>query len=161
MLAGSQKVAAIINVTPMIDVLLVLLIVFMLLPNHSTGLKSEVPQPAPENQACASRSAAGGRQHPEDGSIQINSHPVPWLELEARLQSLFAVRPDGVLFVDGTPELEFADVATVIDIARGAGVDRIGLLTDPATNRWPLNRATMPVRAKRPEIFDTDCSLTA
>ena len=67
--------------------------------------------------------------HP-DRSIEINSHPVPLPELEARLQSLFAVRPEGVLFVDGSAELEFADVATVIDIARGAGVYRIGLMTD-------------------------------
>jgi biopolymer transport protein TolR len=131
MLAGSQKVAAVINVTPMIDVLLVLLIVFMLLPNHSTGLKSQLPQPAPENQTAPPDPQQLVLRIQKDGSIQINSQPVPLPELEARLQSLFAVRPDGVLFVNGSQELDFADVAAVIDIARGAGVERIGLLTDP------------------------------
>jgi len=50
--------------------------------------------------------------------------------LDARLRLVFAARPGGVLFLDGAPELEFADVATVIDVARGAGVFRIGLITD-------------------------------
>ena len=65
----------------------------------------------------------------QDLSITINSQPVLLRELDQRLRSLFAVRPDGVLFVNGDRRLDFADVATVIDIARGAGVDRIGLLT--------------------------------
>jgi biopolymer transport protein ExbD len=51
-------------------------------------------------------------------------------ELQERLRTLFAVRPDGVLFINGAPELEFEDVATVIDMAHGAGVQRIGMLTD-------------------------------
>ncbi len=130
MLAGSQKMAAVINVTPMIDILLVLLIVFMLLPNHSRGLKSEIPQPAPENQTAPADPQQVVVRIQSDRSIEINSQPILMPELEARLQTLFAVRPEGVLFVDGSAELEFADVARVIDIARGAGVYRIGLMTD-------------------------------
>jgi biopolymer transport protein TolR len=61
--------------------------------------------------------------------MDINSQPVALFELEERLKRLFAVRPEGVLFVNGDGELDFADVASVIDIARGAGVDRIGLMT--------------------------------
>jgi biopolymer transport protein TolR len=130
MLAGSNKVAAIINVTPLIDVLLVLLIIFMLLPSQTKGLKSEVPQPAPESQ-----SAPQNPQHlvlhiQPDRSIDINSQPVLLADLQERLKTLFAVRPDGVLFVAGAKELNFEDVAVVIDIARGAGVDRIGLMTE-------------------------------
>ena len=130
MLAGPQKMAAVINVTPMIDILLVLLIVFMLLPNHARGLKSEIPQPAPENQTAPADPQQVVVRIQSDRSIEINSQPILMPELEARLQRLFAVRPEGVLFVDGSAELEFADVARVIDIARGAGVYRIGLMTD-------------------------------
>lgn len=127
---GGDKVAAIINVTPLIDVLLVLLIVFMLLPSHTRGLKSEVPQPPLENQPVIPNPQHLVLRIQKDRSIDINSQPVLLAELEERLRSLFAVRPDGVLFVDGAGDLDFADVATVIDIARGAGVERIGLMTE-------------------------------
>jgi biopolymer transport protein ExbD len=62
--------------------------------------------------------------------MDINSQPVALLELEERLKRLFAVPPEGVLFVNGAGELDFADVAIVIDIARGAGVGRIGIMTE-------------------------------
>ncbi len=127
--SGANKTVAIINVTPMIDILLVLLIVFMLLPSHTHGLKSELPQPAPENATAPPDPQQVVVRIQDDGSIQVNSQPVAREQLEARLQSLFAVRPEGVLFVDGGRELEFADVASVIDMARGVGVNRIGLLT--------------------------------
>jgi biopolymer transport protein TolR len=126
---GSHKVAAVINVTPMIDVLLVLLIVFMLLPTHSRGLESEAPQPAPDNPTALPNPQHVVVRVQKDGYLEVNSQPVVLAELEARLRSLFAVRPEGVLFVDGAGELDYADVATVIDIARGAGVERVGLLT--------------------------------
>lgn len=64
-----------------------------------------------------------------DGSLQVDSQPVLRAELATRLQSLFAARPDGVLFVDAASELHFAEVASVIETARGAGTERIGLLT--------------------------------
>ena len=130
MLAGNSKIAAIINVTPLIDVLLVLLIVFMLLPSKTTGLKSEVPQPAPENQSAPPNPQNLVLRIQQDRSIDINSQPVLLADLQERLKTLFAVRPDGVLFVAGAKELDFEDVAVVIDIARGAGVDRIGLMTE-------------------------------
>jgi biopolymer transport protein TolR len=127
---GSNKTEAVINMTPLIDVLLVLLIIFMVLPHPSTGLKSDVPQPPLENQPAAPPNP----QHlvlkiQESGSIEINSQPVLLSQLSERLQALFAVRPDGVLFVDGAKELQFEDVASVIDIAHGVGVNRIGILT--------------------------------
>jgi biopolymer transport protein ExbD len=127
---GSRGTVAAINVTPMIDVLLVLLITFMLLPNRTKGLPSEAPEPAPENQPAPANPLDVVLRIQKDGSIAIDSQPVVMPELEARLRTVFATRPGGVLFVDGASELEFADVATVIDVARGAGVLRIGLITD-------------------------------
>ena len=130
---ASGKVAPVINVTPLIDVLLVLLITFMLLPSRTKGLKSDVPEPAPEDQPAIPNPQNIVVRIQKDRSIDINSQPLVLAELEGRLKSLFAVRPGGVLFVDGASELEFADVVTVIDIARGAGVSRIGLMTEQQT----------------------------
>jgi len=130
MLLDTRKLSASINMTPLIDVLLVLLILFMLLPHHTVGLKSEIPQPSPEAQTAPPNPQDLVLRIRKDHSIDINSQPIVLAELEARLKALFGVRPDGVLFVDGANELEFAEVATVIDIARGAGVDRIGLITE-------------------------------
>jgi biopolymer transport protein ExbD len=129
MLLDTRKVSASINMTPLIDVLLVLLILFMLLPHHTVGLKSEIPQPSPQDRTAPPNPQDLVLRIRKDHSIDINSQPIMLAELEARLKALFGVRPDGVLFVDGAGELEFAEVATVIDIARGAGVDRIGLIT--------------------------------
>jgi biopolymer transport protein ExbD len=127
---GSRKTAAVINVTPLIDVLLVLLITFMLLPSRTKGLPAETPDPAPD--------AAPERANPlevvlrigRDRSIQIDSQPVAGADLEAKLRLAFAARPGGVLFVEGARELEFADVASAIDVARGAGIVRIGIITN-------------------------------
>lgn len=132
---GSGKTAAVINMTPMIDILLVLLITFMLLPTRTKGLPSEVPEPAPQNQPSAPNSLDSVLRIRKDRSLDINSQPVLMLELEERLRSLFVTRPGGVLFIDGAPELQYADVASVIDIARGAGWNRVGLLTQVTTER--------------------------
>jgi len=127
---GSNRAAAIINVTPLIDILLVLLIVFMLLPTKSVGLKSDIPQLPNETQPAVPNPQHLVLRIQKDRSMDINSQPVLLVELGERLRTLFAVRPDGVLFVHGAHELEFEDVAAVIDIAHGAGVNRIGVMTD-------------------------------
>ena len=134
---GGNKAAAIINVTPMIDILLVLLIVFMLLPTKTVGLKSDIPQLATDNQPAIPNPQNLVLRIQKDRSMDINSQPVVLAELHERLQTLFAGRPDGVLFVNGAAELEFEDVATVIDIAHGAGVGRIGVMTDKVTAAAP------------------------
>jgi biopolymer transport protein TolR len=128
-IGGSDELSPVINVTPLIDVLLVLLIIFMLLPHRSTGLPSEAPQSPLTDQPALPNPRNVVVRIQKDRSLVINSEPLVPADLEARLKFLFASRPEGVLFVEGAPELDFADVATVIDVARGAGVDRIGLLT--------------------------------
>jgi biopolymer transport protein TolR len=103
------------------------------LPSPTKGLKSEVPQLSSDNQPAIPNPLNLVLRIQKDRSMDINAQPVVLAELHQRLRTLFAVRPDGVLFVDGSTELEFQDVATVIDIAHGAGIQRIGVMTDRAT----------------------------
>ena len=128
--ASSRKVAAVINVTPMIDILLVLLIAFMLLPETSHGLLSEVAEPAPANETASPHRLDSVLKIRSDRSVEIDSHPITLLELAERLRYLFAARPGGVLFIEGAHELDYQDVASVIDIARGVGIARIGIITE-------------------------------
>jgi len=122
-----------INVTPLIDVLLVLLIIFMvILPEHHWGEKTLVPQPSPENLAQKPEAPiviqlkdVGGSKRPD---LKINQEEVPWDGLEARLKAIYQERVDRVAFVQGDPEVEFAYVAEAIDITHHAGADRIGLM---------------------------------
>ena len=117
-----------INVTPLIDVLLVLLIIFMVIqPQLSTGHNANIPQPAPPGASDSSRHDIVVTVA-EDRSLQINTQPVTWDDLENRLRALFAVRPNGVLFVSAAASVEFKEVAAVIDTARGVGVGRVALL---------------------------------
>jgi len=122
-----------INVTPLIDVLLVLLIIFMvILPEHKMGEQTQIPQPSPNNMALKPEATiviqlkdAGGNKPPE---LKINQEPVTWEGLEARLREVYKQREDRVAFVKGDPEVEFEYVAQAVDITHHAGADRIGLM---------------------------------
>ena len=122
-----------INVTPLIDVLLVLLIIFMvILPEHKMGEKTLIPQPSPESPARPPESPivihlsnVNASQRP---ILKINQQEVPWDELEARLSAVYKQREDKVAFVRGDPDVEFEYVAEAVDITHRAGADRIGLM---------------------------------
>ena len=122
-----------INVTPFIDILLVLLVIFMTIsPNERTGLNAAIPQPPPP-----------GPEQPQEnvivlsmdrnGIIRINQDEVEPSSLIERLQDIFKTRNDRTMFVQADDELLFNDVAQLIDAAKGAGVNRIGLMTAQIT----------------------------
>ncbi|MBI4910342.1 MAG: biopolymer transporter ExbD [Acidobacteria bacterium] len=121
-----------INMTPLIDVLLVLLIIFMVItPLTPKGLETLVPQPPPKD-----RPPPPPEQDRtvviiinKDKSIMLNTEPIDEARLGDRLEQVFKTRAERVVFVKGDPDLEFRDVARAIDIAKGAGIDKVGLMT--------------------------------
>jgi len=128
---GSGGQVANINMTPMIDVLLVLIIIFMVItPLTPKGLEALVPQPAPPNQP---QNDADQRtvvvSVAKDKSMMINTEPTDENKLGPRLEEIFKTRAERLIFVKGDADLEFQDVAKVIDIAKGVGIDKVGLMT--------------------------------
>ena len=134
MAVGSKKGAlADINITPMIDVLLVLIIIFMVItPLTPRGLETLVPQPTPPNQKPdQSDQRTVVIQVEKDHSMKINQEETTYTEqtLGPRLEDIFKTRAERVVFVKGDPDLEYQYVAKAIDIAHGAGIDKVGLMT--------------------------------
>ncbi len=130
MAVGAGK-SADINVTPLIDVLLVLLIIFMVItPLTPKGLESLVPQPPPPNQPPQQSDVRTVViQVEKDKTMKINQEVTDEIKLGPRLEEIFKTRAERVVFVKGDPDVEFQYVATAIDIAKGAGIDKVGLMT--------------------------------
>jgi biopolymer transport protein ExbD len=130
MVGGKRGILCEANVVPLIDILLVLLVIFMIIPHKQLGLDATLPQqqqadpvnPEPPPETVIVQVAA-------DGAVRINGSEVKLDELRGRLERILALRAHRVAFLQGDRSLEFQAVAQVLDLMHDAGVSPVGLLS--------------------------------
>jgi biopolymer transport protein TolR len=127
--AGRRGIVSDVNVVPLIDILLVLLVIFMIIPHRQKGLDAVIPQQQTDRQVPSEPPETIIVQIASNGSVRINQSGVRFEELQDRLQGIIARRTERVAFLQADRSLEFQAVAQVLDLMHSAGATPIGLLS--------------------------------
>ncbi len=126
---GKRGIVSEMNVVPLIDILLVLLVIFMIIPRYSKGEEALIPQAATDKIFAPPPDEVIVIQVFADGSLKINQEPVTFEKLGPRIEEIFKQRASRIAFIRGDRPVEFGVVANVIDVMHTSGIASVGLLT--------------------------------